>query len=124
MVEEKVLVKIHMSKEALETIEALKTKMNVSTEAEVISNALSLLVAVKADNTHGNLVMIPMSKKAIEMVEALKTKMNVETKTEVIMNAISLLDAVEKARNTHGNLVIQSKRFIPWLDKTIDLPWD
>ena len=58
MSEEKVLVKIQMSRDALKTIETLKTKMNVSTESEVIRNAISLLTAVEeARDTRGNIVI-------------------------------------------------------------------
>ena len=64
MSEENVLVKVQMSKEALENIKTLKGKMNASTQSEVIRDAISLLTAVEeARNTSGN-VVIP-SKSAI-----------------------------------------------------------
>jgi Arc/MetJ-type ribon-helix-helix transcriptional regulator len=64
MSEENVLVKVQMSKEAIRSIEKLKSEMNASTQSEVIRNALSLLTAVEeARNTSGN-VVIP-SKSAI-----------------------------------------------------------
>ena len=58
MTEEKVLVKIQMSKEAIKKIENLKSKMNASTESEVIRKAISLLTAVEeARDTSGNIVI-------------------------------------------------------------------
>ena len=73
MSEEKVIVKIRMSKDALRTIKTLKTKMKVSTESEVIRNAISLLTTVEeARNTSGNVVIpsksvIPGHDKAINL---------------------------------------------------------
>lgn len=70
------------------------------------------------------LVKVRMSKEAIRSIEKLKSEMNVSTQSEVIRNALSLLTAVEKARNTSGNVVIPSKRAIPGRAKEINLPWD
>ncbi len=56
--QEKILVQVRMSKEAIEKINKLKTMLNASTQAEVIRDALSLLAAVEeARKTPGNIVI-------------------------------------------------------------------
>jgi Arc/MetJ-type ribon-helix-helix transcriptional regulator len=70
------------------------------------------------------LVKVRMSKEALENIKTLKDEMNASTESEVIRDAISLLIAVEKARNTSGNVVIPSKSAIPGRVKEINLPWD
>jgi hypothetical protein len=73
MSEENVVVKMEMSKEAIKAIESLKDKMNVSTESEVIRNAISLLTAVEEGrDTIGNIVIptknhFPGPDKAIDL---------------------------------------------------------
>ena len=56
--EENVLVKIQMTKEALEKIKTLKGKMNASSQSEVIRDAISLLTTVEeARNACGKTII-------------------------------------------------------------------
>ena len=58
MSEEKVIVKVQMSNEAIKQIEHLQNKMKASTQSEVLRYAISLLTAVEeARDSSGNVVI-------------------------------------------------------------------